>query len=163
MGPRTTSISNGCRPARRKEQGASTVEFAIIAPLLFFLLLAIVDVCVLFWVNLSMQHAVREGTRYAVTGRVDLAPAGDQQRYLAVIQKIWDSSMGLFDRLDTRINGIGYGEPGKYNNAMFGVSGQIFVLQLDCTWPVLTPMLQPFFKDGKYTFSVAATMRNEAF
>jgi hypothetical protein len=37
------------------------------------------------------------------------------------------------------------------------------VLRLDCSWPVLTPMLRPFFSDGKYRFSVAATMRNEAF
>jgi len=147
-----------------KQRGASAVEFAIVAPLLFFLLMAIVDLCVLFWVNLTMQHAVREGARYAVTGLADLDQnAQNQQRYLAVIQKIKDSSMGLFDRVKPEINGIDYGDPTHYNAGMFGTSGQIFVLKIDCQWPVFTPLLQPFFQNGIYHFSVAATMRNEGF
>ena len=80
-----------------------------------------------------------------------------------VIEKIKESSMGLYDRVQPRINGIGYGDTEKYNDGMFGTAGQIFVLRLDCSWPVLTPLLQPFFDNGTYRFTVAATMRNEAF
>ncbi|WP_334188953.1 TadE/TadG family type IV pilus assembly protein [Noviherbaspirillum sp.] len=146
------------------ERGSSAVEFAIVAPLLFFLLFAIIDLCVLFWVNLTMQHAVREGARYAVTGQDDADPSvRNRQRHLAVVERIKDSSMGLYDRVQPRINGIGYGDPSKYTAGMFGAAGQIMVLRLDCVWPLMTPLVQPFFKDGKYTFSVAATMRNEAF
>ncbi|MEN3291499.1 MAG: hypothetical protein V7642_752 [Burkholderiales bacterium] len=152
------------KATRLSERGASAVEFAIVAPLLFFLLLAIVDVSVLFWVRLTMQHAVREGARYAVTGRDDFDPAAvNRQRHVAVIEKIKESSMGLFERVEPRINGIAYGDPGGYQGGMFGISGQIWVLHIDCSWPLLTPMLQPFFLDGKYRFSVAAMMRNEAF
>ncbi|RZI42421.1 pilus assembly protein [Herbaspirillum sp. HC18] len=150
--------------SNHRQRGASAVEFAIIAPLLFFLLFAIVDACAMLWVNLTMQHAVREGARYAVTGRTDLDPnASNQQRFRAVIEKIKDSSMGLYDKVEPRINGIGYGETDKYNSGMFGVAGEIFVLRIDCSWPLLTPLLQPFFDNGTYRFSVAATMRNEAF
>jgi hypothetical protein len=147
---------------RNKERGASAVEFAIIAPVLFFLLMAIVDLCALFWVNLTMQYAVREGARYAVTGRNDLDPAAkNDQRHLAVIQAIKDNSMGLFDRVNPKINDVNYGK--SYNSNMFGQAGKIFVLKIDCTWPVMTPLLYPFFKDGKYQFSVATTMRNESY
>jgi Flp pilus assembly pilin Flp len=152
------------RPQRNKERGASAVEFAIIAPLLFFLLLAVVDVCGMFWANLTMQYAVREGARYAVTGRTDLDPnPTNDKRYRAVIEAIKENSMGLFDQVQPRINNIQYGDPTKYNDAMFGKAGEIFVLRIDCSWPLMTPLLRPFFTDGKYEFSVAATMRNEAF
>lgn len=149
--------------SRHGQRGASAVEFAIVAPLVFFLLFAIIDLCVLFWVNLTMQHAVREGARYAVTGLGDLAPQGNAQRHLAVIEKIKENSMGLYDRVSPRINGIGYGNADQYSAGMFGASGQVFVLRLDGTWPLMTPVVQPFFEDGKYRFSVAATMRNEEF
>ena len=152
------------KPARDKECGASTVEFAIIAPLLFFLLMAIVEICGLFWVNLTMQYAVREGARYAVTGLSDLDPnPSNDRRYRAVIESIRENSMGLFDKVEPRINNISYADPNAYNDDMFGKAGEIFVLRIDCSWPLMTPLLSPFFTDGKYQFSVATTMRNEAF
>lgn len=151
--------------SKKLARGASMVEFALIAPILFFLLFAIIEVGVLFWVNLTMQYAVREGARYSVTGNSDLDPSTKaHQRYLAVIEKIKDSSLGLYDRVNAKITvqNKTYSSA-QFNPGMFGVGGDIVVLQLDCAWPIMTPMVLPFFKDGKYTFSVAATMRNEAF
>lgn len=152
------------KPATNKERGASAVELAIVAPAVFFLLIAIVDVCALFWVNLTMQYAVREGARYAVTGRSDLDPApNNDKRHRAVIEAIRENSMGLFDRVEPRINNVKYGDPARYHSGMFGKAGEIFVLRIDCSWPLMTPVLRPFFADGKYNFTVATTMRNEAF
>lgn len=151
-------------PTRNKERGASAVEFAIVAPVVIFLLIAIVELCAVFWVNLTMQYAVREGARYAVTGRTDLDPnPTNDRRYRAVIASIKENSMGLFDKVEPRINNINYGNPSAYNDTMFGRAGEIFVLRIDCSWQLMTPLLRPFFTDGKYNFSVATTMRNEAF
>lgn len=160
---------------RRRMQGVAAVEFALIAPILFSLLFGIIDLALMFWVNLSMQYAVREGTRYAVTGQSELDPnAAAQQRYIAVIEKIKLSSMGMYDQLNPRITVTNYGndgsnartsiyDPAAPSSTIFGGPGDIIVLQLnDCTWTKLT-VLAPFFKDGKYIFNVATTMRNEAF
>lgn len=156
------------------EKGAAVVELALLAPLFFFLIFIIVELGILFWVNLTMQYAVREGARYAITGQNNLDPnAANQQRYLAVIQKIKDSSMGLYTRVNPTIvvNGVSQA-PGGYNNSMFGGADSLVVLQLDCNWPVITPawrlmaLLNPANQanpPGQYAFSVAATMRNEAF
>lgn len=170
-----TSIRCRARQAKKKmEKGAAMVEFALLAPLLFFLLFIIIELGLMFWVNLTMQYAVREGARYSVTGQSNLDPATvNQQRYLAVIQKIKDSSMGLYDRINPTIvvNKIAQ-TPGTYSNTMFGTPEQNIVLQLNCTWPVVTPawrlmaLLNPSTQSsssGSYAFSVAATMRNEAF
>jgi Flp pilus assembly protein TadG len=151
---------------RDKEKGASVVEFAIVAPIFFFLLFSVIELCILFWVNITMQYAVREGARYAITGQNNLDPsATDQQRYLAVIQKIKDSSIGMYDKVQPviNVNGNSYNNPQQYNADMFGVGGQIVVLKLDCTWPLISPLIQAFFTNSNYTFSVAATMRNEEF
>lgn len=162
------------RMKKRHEKGATIVEFALLAPVFLFLLFIIIELGILFWVNLTMQYAVREGARYAITGQSNLDPnAANQQRYLAVIQKIKDSSMGLYTRVNPTIvvNAVSQA-PGSYNNSMFGGSDSIVVLQLDCTWPVATPawrlmsLLSPGNQanpPGQYAFSVAATMRNEAF
>lgn len=150
--------------SKKTQKGASVVEFALVAPMLFFLLFAILEVAMLFWVNLTMQYAVREGARYSVTGQTNLDPTSNQ-RYLAVIQKIKDSSLGLYDLVNPRIvvQDKSYGDAGDYAAGMFGAGGETIVLQLNCTWPIMTPLIQPFFADGKYRFTVGATMRNEAF
>lgn len=143
-------------------KGTYTVEFAIVAAALFLLMFAILDVAILCFVNLTMQNAVREGARYAITGRSDLDPQTEGVRYRAVVQKIKDSSMGFFDKVmnedDITVTDVD-GAP----VAGFGEPGQTLVITLDCTWPLLTPLVSPFFPEGDYKFTVGATMRNEAF
>ena len=159
------------RAVRPREQGGTMVEFAIVASLFLLVLMAIIDLGLLFWVNLTMQYAVREGVRYAITGQANLDPnGGNQQRYLAVIQSMKDNSMGMWPSLapvvSIGLNGgaaQSYANQASYTSGMFGSAGDIVVVQVNCTWPLLTPLMAPFFPGGKYNFSVAGTMRNEAF
>jgi Flp pilus assembly protein TadG len=53
---------------RRREEGASAVEFAILAPLLFMLLFGIIGFGLAFLQVQSIRTAVREGGRVAATG-----------------------------------------------------------------------------------------------
>jgi Flp pilus assembly protein TadG len=150
---------------KHRQTGATLVEMAILAPVFLLVLMALVEFGLAFFVTLTMQYAVREGTRYAVTGQSNLDPnTASQQRYAAVIQKIRDSSLGMYDKLAPAIsvNGTGY-KPAAYGNAMFGGAGTIVVLRIDCSWTVTTPLVSSFFTDGKYRFAVEATMRNEFF
>lgn len=155
---------------RAKKNGQTTVEFALAALLFFSMLFAIVDFAFLFYVNLTMQHAVREGTRYAVTGQSTLGP----DRRSALIQKIKDSSNGLYDKnlhvpkdpeisviTPSKVSFTNYtgtpttGDPGKPND--------MIIVSLTYTWHLLTPILRPFFPGGNYTFTVKSTMANEGF
>ena len=138
---------------------------AIVAPVFLLVLLALIEFSFMFFATLTMQSAVREGARYAVTGQKDLDPAASsQQRTAAIIQKMRTSSLGFYDTLSPKIsvNGTSYSS-NNYGNGMFGTAGSIVVLQVDCDWVVTTPLLSSFFKDGKYHFAVNATMRNEFF
>ena len=153
-----------------KQRGVVTVEFALLAPLLFLVLCIAMDLGIALWVNLTMQYAVREGARYSVTGQSNLDPnATNQQRYLAIVQEVKNSSLGLYNMVSPSytitINGTtqSYNTQASYGSGMFGNPGDIVVLQINCIWPLLTPLVSPFFAGGKYSFSVATTMRNEGF
>ena len=65
-----------CLTFIRDRRGNSTVEFAIIGPILFILTIGIIDVGRLVWSASALSHLARETTRYAsVRGAGSLVPA----------------------------------------------------------------------------------------
>lgn len=152
-----------------RQAGTGTVEFALVVPLFLAVVFAIFDFGYLFWGNLSMQHAVREGARYAVVGRTDLDPNPQgtaQDRCDAAIERIRSQSMGFYDKVAPvvtfkTVNTDGSITPVAANSCTS--ANQIIVISVNCSLPALTPMIQLFFPNGRYSFSVSTTMRNEAF
>jgi Flp pilus assembly protein TadG len=55
-------------PARRRPLGQSVVEFALIAPILLILVLAVIDVARIYTTSLSVESAAREAADYATFG-----------------------------------------------------------------------------------------------
>lgn len=152
-------MSRATARATRHGQGATLVEFALVAPLMLLLLMTALELSLLFWVNLTMQHAVREGARYAVTGQ------GGALRAQQVAARIEQQSMGLYRRVAPvlRINqAVAPADAVQYPQGLFGAGGDLLVLQLDGAWPVSSPLLAYWLGDI-YRFTVAATMRNEGF
>lgn len=150
----------------RRQRGSTVVEMALIAPALMLLLIGLFEVSFLYYANLTMQYAVREAARYAVTGQSSADPnTKNQQRYLAIIQTLKNSSMGLYDSVSPviSVNQQTYANAASYNAGMFGGPGDIVVLQVDCTWTLATPLIAAFFTGGKYHFTVGATMQNEQY
>ena len=143
-------------------RGATTVEFAVTSSVFFLLMFMVIDFALFGFVNLTMQHAVREGARYAITGQVDLDPQAGGDRKRAVIQKIRDSSMGLFDEVMTETD-IAVTDSDGVSVSNFGAPGQSIVITLNCQWPIINPFTQAMFANGQYNFSVGASMRNESF
>jgi len=186
---------DSCLRICKNKRGAAVVEFAIAGLLFFSVLFSLVDWALLSFINLTMQHAVREGTRYAVTGQDGLAGTWDanpdsrhlvDDRFRAMVEKIKRQSMGFFDQvIDSdgdiivqKVNGDDITEEFDYdfdssglidqpdetwNAYVPGNASQIIVVKLNCTWPLLTPFISPFFTNGEYNFTVASTMRNEMF
>lgn len=63
--------STGAPDSVDREQGANLVEFAVLAPLLIFLVLGIVEFGWLFGQFNDIRHAAREGARYAAVNEGD--------------------------------------------------------------------------------------------
>ena len=146
----------------RRARGVATVEFAIVCSLFFLLVFMIIDFALYGFVKLTMQHAVREGARYAITGQVDLDPDANGNRKRAVIQKIKDNSMGFFDEVMTESDIVVTNSNGTAV-AGFGAPGESIVITLTCQWPITNPFTQTIMSASHYNFSVAASVRNEAF
>ncbi len=149
---------------RATQRGAALVEAALVTALFLSLLFTIIDLSLMGFANLTMQHAVRDATRYAVTGRADLDPDEEGDRYAAVIERMRRSSLGLYDYMEpvVEIKALQGGVQVDVGES-FGNPGDIIIVQVNCNWPVLTPFLKPFFDDGEYLFGVSSTMRNEEF
>lgn len=152
----------------RNEKGTSIIEFAFIAILVFGLLFAIVDLGMMFYVNLTMQNAVREGARFAITGNNQ-----DPDLRASVIEKIEEKSVGLCNKNPCTIaffvvHGVNRdplppSDPNDPQSLLVGAPNDIIEITVDYSWPLLTPLMKPFFPNGKYNFRVGATMRNEPF
>jgi Flp pilus assembly protein TadG len=150
----------------RERRGQTLVEFALVLPIILLMLFGLIDLGVMFYVNLTMQQAVRQGTRSSVVG----SSSGGPTQRKALVQSIKDSSNGLYDmnvhsqpQLTTYIVTPGSPTFTNFTGANIGGAGQIVMVQLDYTWPLLTHVLSPFFPNDEYSFKVKATMRNEDF
>lgn len=151
------------------KKGQTTVEFAMVALLLFTLLFALIDLALMFWVNLTMQSAVREGARYAITGQA--GEGGD--RRAAMIGKIKEAAGDLYDKNmhSPKDPSVSVLTPASTKDLFSNYTGspvadtggqdEIIIVSLTYSWPLLTPVLSPLFSDGNYTFTVRATMKNE--
>ncbi len=151
------------RRMRHRQRGVAAVEFGFVALLFFTVLFSILDWSWLFFANLSMQHAVREGARYAITGQSN--QSGD--RCATVRERIRTSSMGMYDRAGKRTIFKTIGANGQIielgANSCYGAE-QLIIVQVDAALRPISPLLVPFFAatNGEYRFSVATTMKNEA-
>lgn len=76
-----TRISDRLRRRSGDERGATLVEFAIVAPLLFLLLFGVIEFARLITTFVSVSTASREGARYATAVGPDAA-FGNVPRYI---------------------------------------------------------------------------------
>lgn len=151
-----------CTSNCKRQQGITSVEFAITSAVFFLFLFMVMDFAIYGFVKLTMQHAVREGARYAVTGQVNLDPDDDGDRKRAVIQKIKNNSLGLFDKVMDESD-IKVTDSNGTLLSGFGDAKQSIVVTLNCKWPILNPFAQAILSTNHYSFSVGTSMRNEYF
>jgi Flp pilus assembly protein TadG len=72
MQPTTTDAIQRPTAVPRDERGAALVEFAIIAPLLFFIFFGLIEASWAFSQQLEIRHGARETVRLAATDYGDL-------------------------------------------------------------------------------------------
>ncbi len=60
-----------CKSSKRKERGASMLEFAIAASIFFTVVFGVIEFGRLFWTHSALRDAARRGARYAITRKED--------------------------------------------------------------------------------------------
>jgi Flp pilus assembly protein TadG len=161
MGERNMKLSTGKEAnlgrALRSRGGQSLVEFALVAPLFFLLVFGITDFGRLFFTQETLQFALREAGRYAVTGQhITNSNGSVQSRVASIIAIATQKAIGI------NVSNISVSSDGISNFA--GNPGDTVVISLTTNLKLITPMIGRFFGPSQtYTFTVQTTFRNEPF
>jgi len=168
--PRTGADEKVCSPAtdRRRagrSRGASVIEFAMVAPLFFLLFSAIIDFGRLFFVQMTLQDALRDAARYASTGvhQSGTNPATGQPytRELSIQNKILNEAAAAGVKpADVTINISSV--KGGVNNA--GNPMDTVTISVTENLQLITGYIaQYFMPNGKYVFTLSISFKNESF
>ena len=116
---------------RRGSRGQTLIEFVLVAPLMFLFLFSIVDFGIAIDHRLALQHAVREGARYAAV-HTDEA---------AIKQQTVDQAQGMIVPGDVDVCYVDFD-----GDAVYGEPGDGVRVQATFTWdfPILGEIFAAF-------------------
>ncbi len=173
--PRRSGLRSFLRSFRKDEKGITAVEFALIAPTFFLLLIGILEMSVMLHTQTVIDGAVIDASRQIRTGQAQLS--GDTVGTFTT--KLCSSLVGVFDcnqmSLDVRkfdnfsdvtlaiqLDANGDPLPPVFTP---GGAGDITAVRIMYTRKFFTPLLGTFFGDtGNGTLQMStAVFRNEPY
>jgi Flp pilus assembly protein TadG len=146
----------------RSSRGQTLLEFALVVPVFLMLVFAVIDFGHLFYVQMSLENAVRQAGRYATTGNHLADPKNKGQnlsRVNSIIQTVQQAAMGLnVPSNSITVSSVGGGAGSA------GGPGDTVTVSINTGVPMITPLIAPFFKpNGTYNFTASVTFTNEPF
>ena len=148
MPPSTIPKRNLLRRFRRNRRGAAAVEFALVAPLFFGVLFAIIEMALVFFASQILETVTQDTARLIMTGQAQGAGFTQAQFKNAVCAKL----VTMFDCVNgvsidvqsyTAFSSVNVTDPidsGKNfvppNNYLPGGPGDIVVVRLFYKWPL---------------------------
>lgn len=145
----------------RHQRGLETVEMAILLPVFLLLLFAMMDFSRLVFTQVSLQHAIREGGRFGVTGeRLENPndPGTLQSRIESIKRIVRESAVGVNVEDDDIVISSVQGGTGSA-----GGPGDTLTISLSHDFVFVTPMIGQYLDDNTYTITVSTSFRNEPF
>lgn len=160
------------RAFRTDNSGATAVEFALVAPLLCFALLSLVEIGMLGMMQSGLDNSLVEVSRKIRTGRAD-GPASATSFEDQVCGNIGGSLSACRDRLTISVQqfdnfaaatGVITAAPaGQFNK---GGPDDIIIVKADYRWPLMTPFIATaFHRDGPLSITLGSRMafKNEPY
>jgi Flp pilus assembly protein TadG len=156
----------------RDRSGGSAVEFAILAPILIFVLISIFELGILALMSSALDNAINDVSRLIRTGQspgpVSAASFKDMVctrmgGNVADCMGRMKVSVEQFSRF-TDANLVATTAPNDTFNK--GGANDIIVVKADYTWPLISPMLAPSYPSAgpfQVTISSRAAFKNEPF
>ena len=151
---------------KKNDSGQALVEVAISLSVFLLLAMGTIDFAIMFNHKLTLQNAVRQAARYAITGQCILGANGtcSLSRYNSILSTLETASTGLLnannvgsDVTITCIDGGG----GCPNNA--GGPKDIVTINVAFPHQFMMPLIAPFFHNNPLTIKVSASFTNEQF
>jgi Flp pilus assembly protein TadG len=150
--------------ARRRLKGTrghGLVEFAIVVPLFFLLMFGIIDMGHLYFVQVTLENAMRQAGRYAVTG----ASMPGMSRLASIVTVAKNSAPGLDISnivISSPLGGSSVSSNGTTSAA--GLPGENVTISLTTHLTLFTNLMGHYYGTNDVdTFTVSTTFRNEQF
>jgi Flp pilus assembly protein TadG len=141
-----------------ERRGEGLVEFALVLPMGLLLMFAVIDLGRYYFVRETLEHAVRQAGRYAITGQS--SPPLNRVNSIAAVAS--NSAAGL-DTTAIVISSSAVGS-GIWTNNWAGAPGDNVKISLTTTIGFFTPGIGRYFGASQSnTFTVSVTFRNENF
>jgi Flp pilus assembly protein TadG len=153
-----TVLTRRCRI--RSRRGQAMVEFAMVAPLFFLMVFGIIEFGRIFYVEMTLQNAMRQAGRFAVTGN-DVVSGVKTDRVDAIIMIAQRAAVGLTDQGTVTVSAIDASGAITPNSA--GGPGDTVRISLTANMGIITELVSQYFPNGTNTFTVSTTFRNEQF
>ncbi len=160
-------------------KGNAMIEFALIAPVFFLLLMGIVENGVIYFAGSTLQYATDNAARYVRTGQAqanNLTQAQFRARICADITPFLSCGTNLQVDMQayTGYSSANFSSPTlasgavdpTLNNYQTGTACNVVLLRTFYTWQIITPMLSHFLSNmttGNHLVTATAAFRNEPF
>jgi Flp pilus assembly protein TadG len=176
--PSTVSVTTALRRFRRNRRGSAAVEFALVAPIFFALLFAIIETAMVFFASQVLETATQDSARMIMTGQAQTAAYTQAQFKTYVCGRLsgmFDcangvyvdvqnypafSSVAIVDPIDAGRNFI----PAMNYNP--GNAGDVVVVRLFYKWPLFVTGLGYNIANltgSKRLLTATAAFRNEPY
>jgi len=127
---------------------------ALVMPLLLTVFLGVFEFGHFYYTRLTLQHAVREATRFAVTGNVLTDSIGDPlDRATSIVNVILHNTRNL----DVALDGV------SITPADGGGPEDIVRVSVDFRYELTMPLVKDMMPNSHVDISFATAMRNESF
>jgi Flp pilus assembly protein TadG len=137
---------------RRSRQGATAVEFALIAPAFLAMLIAVLQTCVFVFAQQTLQNAAVQAGRLIMTGQVQNGNVTQSQFLNSIcpmIRPLFNcnsliidvQSYTSFSGADTSTPQLNYNGQGQVTNSWSydpGTPGQVVIVRLIYQWSVVS-------------------------
>lgn len=173
-----TAAARAAGRFRGNQRGSTAVEFALVAPLFFALLFAIIETGMVFLASQSLETAVQDSARAIMTGKAQTANLTKEtfktKVVCANVNALFDCENGVYVDVQSYPSGFGSftisdpmtGE--DFNNTKYnaGGPGSIVVVRLFYQWPLFVTGLGYNLANlggGKRLLSATAAFKNEPY
>jgi Flp pilus assembly protein TadG len=174
----TATVRKTLRRFRRNRRGSAAVEFALVAPVFFALLFAIIETAIVFFAGQVLETVTQDSARMILTGQAQTTGYSQSDFKTYVCGKIivlFDcvtgisidvqsysafSSVSIADPID---GGKNFVAPNNYNP---GGPGDIVVVRLFYQWPLIVTGLGYNIANltgSKRLLTATAAFRNEPY
>ena len=163
---------------RRNQRGSAAVEFALVAPLFFALLFAIIETGMVFFATQSLETAVQDSARMILTGQAQTANLTKitfkKNVVCAHVNVLFDCANGVYVDVQSysSFSNVSISDPltnGTFvDNTQYnpGGPGDIVVVRLFYQWPLFVTGLGdniPNVGGSKRLLSATAAFKNEPY